>query len=113
MQSRVGCYRHEAAWVEGRANRCTPQPEGEPRCADCVHWESRDGLVGTCQEITDHLLQDPQLLLQGLAPCRTAASGRCQRYESSDEARELMEDEAVHWRTLRSDDRSRTAMSAN
>ena len=72
----------------------------ELRCADCVHWDSRDSLVGCCREITDHFLQDTALLVRGLAVCRTAASGQCSRFERSGQAREGMESERDHVRSL-------------
>lgn len=75
--------------------------ELEPRCADCVHWDSRDSLAGFCQEITDHLRQDPLLLVQGLAACRTSASGRCARFEPSRQALDESRAEAAHSRDMR------------
>lgn len=59
----------------------------DPHCALCAHWDTRDGLVGFCPEITEHLRLAPGLAVHGLAPCRTAASGRCTRFEPSEDAR--------------------------
>jgi len=71
----------------------------DTRCANCTHWDSRDGLVGFCPEITDGLRLQLDLLVHGLAPCRTAASGRCLRFEASeealDEAREAEQEQAA------------------
>jgi len=75
----------------------------EPACEHCVHWDSRDALVGFCQEITDHLRLDAALALRGLAACRTAASGRCARFEPSGEALEQELAEARHLRALARD----------
>lgn len=75
----------------------------EPRCVDCTHWDSRDGLAGFCQEITEYLLGDTSLLVRGLATCRTAASGRCSRFEPSAEAREEEAAMLRHRRDLRVD----------
>ena len=58
----------------------------ETRCAHCANWDSRDGLVGFCPEITESLRQQLELLVHGLAPCRTSAGGRCLRFEASEEA---------------------------
>ena len=69
----------------------------DPRCADCHHWDSRDWLVGYCQEISDHLRHDPALAVHGLATCRTSAQGRCTRFEASAEAKqEIMAEERHH-----------------
>lgn len=73
----------------------------EPACADCVHWDSRDGLVGYCQEITGHFSLDAEVLVHGLAPCRTSARGRCRRFAPSDAAREQAEAEERHMREMR------------
>jgi len=70
------------------------------RCADCAHWESKDGLCGTCEEITEALRLTP-LMVHGLAPCRTAASGHCTRFDPSGEAMEAAADEAAHAADLR------------
>lgn len=72
----------------------------DPNCADCVHWDSRDGLVGFCAEITDHLGNDPVVLVHGLAPCRTSASGRCARFEASGQALDRLGAERAHLRAL-------------
>lgn len=73
----------------------------EPRCAACVHWDSRDALTGFCQEVTNHLRHDGELMIQGLATCRTAASGRCFRFDPSQEALREAWAEAKHHRDLR------------
>lgn len=72
----------------------------EPNCTDCAHWDSRDGLVGFCGELTGHLGSDPVVLVRGLAPCRTAAAGRCTMFEASREARERAVQEREHLRAL-------------
>lgn len=72
----------------------------EPNCADCVHWDSRDGLVGYCQEITGHFSLDGEVLVHGLAQCRTSARGRCRRFAPSDAAREQAEAEERHMREM-------------
>jgi len=72
----------------------------EPRCVDCVHWDSRDSLAGFCQEITDHLRQDPLLLVHGLATCRTASSGHCARFEPSGQALDEIRAETAHRRDM-------------
>lgn len=71
------------------------------RCANCSNWDTRDSLVGFCQEITEHLRQDAALLVHGLAACRTSATGWCLRFELSGEAREEADAEARHRRELR------------
>lgn len=58
----------------------------QPHCANCAHWDTRDGLVGFCPEITEHVRLMQSLVIRGLAPCRTAAAGRCARFEPSEEA---------------------------
>lgn len=73
----------------------------EPRCAACVHWDSRDALTGFCQEVTDHLRHDGELMILGLATCRTAASGRCFRFDPSPEALRLAQAERKHLRERR------------
>jgi hypothetical protein len=75
--------------------------ELEPRCADCARWDSRDSLAGFCQEITDHLRQDPLLAVHGLATCRTAASGHCARFDPSRQALDEYEAEAAHQGNMR------------
>lgn len=71
-----------------------------PRCVDCDHWDSRDSLAGFCREITEYLQNDPSLLVHGLAMCRTAASGRCSRFEPSPEALAEEKGELLHGREL-------------
>lgn len=73
----------------------------DPRCADCVHWDSRDWLVGFCHEITDHLRHDPILKVQGLSTCRTSAQGRCSRFEASEQALDELRAEERHQAELR------------
>jgi len=73
----------------------------DPSCSDCAHWDSRDWVVGYCQEITDHLRHDPVLCVHGLASCRTAAKGRCSRFEPSSEARSEYMAEERHLADLR------------
>lgn len=75
----------------------------ESACEHCAHWDSRDALVGFCQEITDHFLLDKALALRGLAPCRTASTGRCVRFEPSPEALRQERAERLHLRALARD----------
>jgi len=74
----------------------------DPRCSDCVHWDSRDWVVGYCQEITDHVRHDLALCVHGLASCRTSASGHCSRFEPSAESRSEYLAEERHLADLRS-----------
>ena len=71
------------------------------RCANCSNWDTRDSLVGFCQEITEHLRLDAAVLAHGLAVCRTAATGWCLRFEISGEAREEAAAESRHRREQR------------
>ncbi|WP_243438834.1 hypothetical protein [Fundidesulfovibrio soli] len=71
------------------------------RCANCSNWDTRDSLVGFCQEITEHLRLDAALLVHGLATCRTSATGWCLRFGLSGEARAESEAESRHQRELR------------
>ncbi|GAB6038137.1 hypothetical protein JCM15519_26960 [Fundidesulfovibrio butyratiphilus] len=57
----------------------------EPRCALCAHWDTRDALVGWCQEITGVFRALPETCVDGLATCRTAAVGSCRLFTPSDE----------------------------
>ena len=74
----------------------------EPRCSACVHWDSRDALTGFCQEVTDHLRHDGELMIQGLATCRTGASGSCFRFEPSPSAEQEVREERRRIRALNS-----------
>lgn len=68
----------------------------DPACVDCAHWDSRDGLVGFCPEVTAALRLDLNVLVHGLAPCRTMARGRCALFEPGLEALAEARAEAAH-----------------
>jgi hypothetical protein len=71
------------------------------RCANCDNWDSRDSQVGFCMEITEYMRLDDRVMVQGLATCRTAATGECLFFEISPEAQQEAMAEAQHVAELR------------
>jgi len=57
----------------------------EPRCAHCAHWDTRDALVGWCEELTGVFRLLPETGVDGLATCRTAAAGSCRLFAPSED----------------------------
>lgn len=72
----------------------------EPRCADCANWDSKNGLTGFCEELTE-CLKLTEFDPSGLMPCQMVASGRCKLFEPPEEAVGEARDEVAHMNDLR------------
>lgn len=72
-------------------------------CVGCAHWESKDGLVGWCEELAEALRLNQEILVHGLLPVQTRHSGRCNLLEPlelspSEMADQAWDDRADDWR---------------
>lgn len=76
-------------------------PQVAPLCVNCGNWDTRDSVVGYCQEITERLRMVQEVLVHGLAPCRTSANGGCLCFDPSEDAVREACEEIRHLQALR------------